>query len=65
MEEKMELKMPSVMKLGKRELKCIEGGINPWWWVAVGVVISEALDRNADNDFWEGYNDFRIDYQNQ
>ncbi len=42
--------------LNLEQLKAINGG-HPLAWLLLGVLISEALDRDASSDFMEGWND--------
>ncbi len=45
-----------VSNLTEVEMKNIEGGWANLIWLAIGIIVSECLDRNAGKDFQEGYN---------
>ena len=50
------MKTTEFMELNAQELEEVNGG-HPLLWFLLGVIVTEALDRNAPNDFWEGWND--------
>jgi len=56
------LEMYGVQEMDAREMKEIDGGWGPVIWFLLGVLASEVLDREAIEDFKEGYNDFKIIY---
>ena len=44
-------------ELEESELKIVNGGFGPIFWLLVGVIVAECLDRHAIDDFKEGYAD--------
>jgi len=45
-----------MQEMNVNEMQEMNGGIPGLVWLAIGVLVSEALDRNAGNDFMDGWN---------
>lgn len=45
-----------VQEMNAEEMRETDGGLASIVWLIIGVIVSECLDRNAANDFKEGYN---------
>ena len=45
-----------VQEMNAEEMRGVDGGLGSIFWLIVGVVISECLDRNAGKDFQDGWN---------
>jgi hypothetical protein len=54
----LDLNAYGVSEMNSTEMQATEGG-NPIVWLIIGILVSEALDRDAAKDFKEGYNDAR------
>ena len=52
--KQLSLENLGVQELDAREMVEMDGGSITWF--IFGLLIAEALDRNASNDFWDGYN---------
>ena len=45
-----------MQEMNLNEIQDMNGGIPGLVWLAIDVLVSEALDRNAGNDFMDGWN---------
>ena len=45
-----------MQEMNLNEIQDMNGGIPGLVWLAIGVLVSEALDRNAGNVFMDGWN---------
>lgn len=43
-------------EMNVNEMQEMNGGLPGLVWLAIGILVSEALDRNAGNDFMDGWN---------
>ena len=46
-----------VQKMNLDEMKEVNGGFPELVFLVIGILVTEALDRNAGNDFMDGWND--------